>query len=110
MPQQPQTVMIIGAVRNPTTVVYRDGLKVEDYVQQAGGLTSDAREKDMYILRADGSTDTAYFRMRKVQAGDTVVVPERLEPKTRPLPMWQAIASIIGSAALVAAGIAIIGR
>jgi len=110
MPQQPQTVMIIGAVRNPTTVVYRDGLKVEDYVQQAGGLTSEAREKDMYILRADGSTDTAYFRMRKVHAGDTVVVPERLEPKTRPLPMWQAIASIIGSAALVAAGIAIIGR
>jgi protein involved in polysaccharide export with SLBB domain len=110
MPQQPQTVMIIGAVRSPTTVVYRDGLKVEDYVQQAGGLTSDAREKDMYILRADGSTDTAYFRMRTVHAGDTVVVPERLEPKTRQLPLWQAIATIIGSAALVAASIAIIGR
>ena len=110
MPQQPQTVMIIGAVRNPTTVVYRDGLQVEDFVKSAGGLTSDAREKDMYILRADGSTDTAYFRMRKVHAGDTIVVPERLEPKTRQLPLWQAIASIIGSAALVAASIAIIGR
>ena len=110
IPQRPQTVTIIGAVRNPTNVVYRDDLDAEDYIRQAGGFTKDASEKETYILRADGSSAGGYAKARKVALGDTIVVPELVEPKTRPLPLWQAIASIVGSAALVAASIAIIGR
>lgn len=110
IPQRPQTVTIIGAVRNPTNVVYRDDLDAEDYIRQAGGFTKDASEKETYILRADGSSAGGYAKVRKVALGDTIVVPEIVEPKTRPLPLWQAIASIVGSAALVAASIAIIGR
>ncbi|MDH4186853.1 MAG: SLBB domain-containing protein [Nitrospira sp.] len=110
VPQRPQTVSIIGAVRNPANVLYRDDLSVEDYVRQAGGLIPDAYEKEMYIVRANGAAEGGYARARTVAVGDTIVVPERIEAKTRPLPLWQAIAGIIGSAALTAAAIAIIGR
>lgn len=110
IPQRPQTVTIIGAVRNPANVIYREDFDAEDYILQAGGFTKDASEKETYIVRADGSSAGGYAKVRKVALGDTIIVPERVEPKTRPLPLWQAIAGIVGSAALVAASIAIIGR
>ena len=110
IPLRPQTVGILGAVKNPTSVVAYEGLRVEDYIRQAGGFTTDADEKELYILRANGSTDAAYVRLKDVRAGDTIVVPELIEPKTKPLPLWQAIASIIGSIMLGVAAISIIGR
>jgi protein involved in polysaccharide export with SLBB domain len=109
LPQRPQTVNIVGAVRTPTTIVYREGLSIRDYIRQAGGVTPDAKEKETYILRANGSTEVAYGRLKTVSPGDTVVVPERIEPKTRPLPLWQAIASIAASLAMVGMSFAIIG-
>lgn len=110
IPQRPQTVSIIGAVRNPANVLYREDLEVDDYIRQAGGFIPDAYEKEMYIVRASGAAEGGYVRARTVSVGDTIVVPERIEVKTRTLPLWQSIASIIGSAALTAAAIAIIGR
>jgi polysaccharide biosynthesis/export protein len=110
VPQRPQTVTIIGAVRNPANVIYREDLDAEDYIRQAGGFTKDASQKETYIVRADGSSAGGYAKVRTVHVGDTIIVPEEVEPKTRPLPLWQAIAGIVGSAALVAASIAVIGR
>jgi hypothetical protein len=110
IPQRPQTVSIIGAVRNPANVLYREDLEVDDYIRQAGGFIPDAYEKEMYIVRASGAAEGGYVRTRTVSVGDTIVVPERIEVKTRSLPLWQSIASIIGSTALTAAAIAVIGR
>jgi protein involved in polysaccharide export with SLBB domain len=110
VPQRPQTVTIIGAVRNPANLIHREDLDAEDYIRQAGGFTKDANQKETYIVRADGSSAGGYTKVRTVYAGDTIIVPEEIEPKTRPLPLWQAIAGIVGSAALVAASIAVIGR
>jgi polysaccharide export outer membrane protein len=110
IPQQPQTVSIVGAVRNPTSVVHHPDIPLDRYVQQAGGLSDTAVKDDIYVLRADGSSDAAYVKLKEIGPGDTIVVPERLEPKMRPLPLWQAVASIIGSAALAVAGIAVVGR
>jgi polysaccharide biosynthesis/export protein len=109
VPQRPQTVSIIGAVRNPANVLHRDGLDAEDYVRQAGGFIPDANEKEMYIVRANGTAEGGYARVRTVAVGDTIVVPERIEAKTRTLPLWQSIASIIGSVALTVAAIAVVG-
>lgn len=110
IPQRPQTVSVIGAVRNPANILHREDLEIHDYVRQAGGFIPDANEKEMYIVRANGAAEGGYARARTVSVGDTIVVPERIESKTRSLPLWQSIASIIGSAALTAAAIAVIGR
>lgn len=110
VPQQSQSVSIVGAVRTPTNVVYHKELQLEDYLRQAGGLSDDASVKETYIVRADGSSDSSYVRLKDVHPGDTIIVPERIEPKIRPLPLWQSIASILGSVMLGVAAIAVIGR
>jgi protein involved in polysaccharide export with SLBB domain len=110
VPPRPQTVTIVGAVRNPVSVVHHEGLRVEDYLAQAGGLTRYAEKSGVYLLRADGSTESAYARFKDVRPGDTIVVPEEIEPKTRPIQLWTSVASILGSLALTVAGIAVIAR
>jgi len=110
IPQPPQTVSVIGSVKNPSTVVYRVGLRLDDYVKQAGGTTEDANTKEMYVMRANGTTDSAYVKIKEMQPGDTIVVPQKIEAKTPQLALWQSVAGIIGSVALAAAGIAVIGR
>jgi polysaccharide export outer membrane protein len=83
---------------------------LEDYLRQAGGLTEDANKKEMYVMRANGTTDSAYLAVKELRSGDTIVVPQKIEARTPQLALWQTVASIIGSVALTAAGIAVVGR
>ncbi len=110
IPTPPQTVSIIGSVRNPSTVVHRPNLEFEDYLRQAGGMTEDANKKESYIMRANGTTEATYLAVKDVRPGDTIVVPQKIEARTPQLALWQTVASIIGSLALTAAGIAVVGR
>jgi protein involved in polysaccharide export with SLBB domain len=110
IPTPPQTVSIIGSVKTPSTVIYRPNLNLEDYVRQVGGMTEDANKKEMYVMRANGTTDSAYLAVKEMKPGDTIVVPQKIEAKPPQLALWQTVASIIGSLALTAAGIAVIGR
>jgi protein involved in polysaccharide export with SLBB domain len=110
IPQPPQTVTVVGAVKNPTSVVYQPGLSVEDYLRQTGGLTEHANSKELYVVRANGLAESAYVKIKDVRPGDTIVVPQKVEVKTPQLALWQSVASIVGSVVLAAAGIAVIGR
>lgn len=110
IPQPPKTVSIIGSVKNPSTVVYKVGLGLDDYVHQAGGMSEDANKQELYVMRANGSTEGAYVRVKDMKPGDTIVIPQKIEAKTPALPLWQSVAAIIGSVALTAASISIIGR
>ena len=110
IPTPPQTVGIIGSVKNPTSVVYRPGLDLNDYLRQAGGVTEDANKREMYVMRANGTTDSSYLSAKEMRPGDTIVVPQKIEARPPQLALWQTVASIIGSLALTAAGIAVVGR
>jgi polysaccharide export outer membrane protein len=110
IPTPPQTVSIIGSVKNPSTVIYRPGLALSDYLRQAGGLAEDANKREMYVMRANGTTDSAYLDAKELHSGDTIVVPQKIEAQTPQLALWQTVATIVGSLALTAAGIAVIGR
>jgi protein involved in polysaccharide export with SLBB domain len=108
IPQPPQTVSVIGAVKTPSNLVHRTGLSLEGYLQHAGGPTKDADRDETYVVRASGSTDSAYIGLKDIGPGDTIVVPTKIEAKTPQLLLWQSIASIVGSLALTAAGISVI--
>lgn len=110
IPTPPQTVGIIGSVKSPTSVVYRTGLDLNDYLRQAGGVTEDANKREMYVMRANGTTDSSYLSAKEMRPGDTIVVPQKIEARPPQLALWQTVASIIGSLALTAAGIAVVGR
>jgi protein involved in polysaccharide export with SLBB domain len=76
--------MVTGQVFNPTAVSYRPGKSAKWYLGQAGGPTTLANKKAIFVIRADGSvigSKTGIWAgeslSASLQPGDTVVVPEK---------------------------------
>ena len=101
IPPQPKSVLVLGAVRNSTALLYTGvGEKPDFYIAQAGGATREADLDQMYILKPDGSTLASFPKVYTVEAGDTIVVPLSTEPKYRTLPVLRDIATILTGFAL----------
>ncbi|MGE5895051.1 MAG: SLBB domain-containing protein [bacterium] len=95
IPSDPKTVQVIGSVYNQNAFVFEKGKAYQHYLTLAGGLTGNADEDNIYILKANGialkiediSTGLAWNSDKLrwetggavVASGDTVVVPEKLE-------------------------------
>jgi len=90
IPSNPKTVQVVGSVYNQTAFIYDDSKGVSDYIDLAGGYTDNADSNGTYVLMADGSTakgSSGFLGFRKswesagsgIGAGDTIVVPEKLE-------------------------------
>lgn len=101
-----EVVAVQGAVLNPVLVNYEKGARIDDYIQQAGGYTENARRKKTYIAYQNGRKDVG--RTSKVEPGATIVVPfkpledKRLSPTER-----IGILSLIGTLAATAATVII---
>jgi protein involved in polysaccharide export with SLBB domain len=100
IPNQPVTVSILGAVRSATAVLYKEGETVEYYVARAGGATKQADPKEIYILKADGSAQASFVKMRQLEPGDAVVVPLSTEAKIPTIMIVKDFATIIGNLAI----------
>ena len=101
IPLQPRSVLVLGAVRNSTALLYTGAAERPDfYIAQAGGPTREADLDQMYILKPDGSTIASFPKVYNVEAGDTIIVPLSTEPKYRTLPVLRDIATILTGFAL----------
>jgi len=103
VPMQPSSVLVMGAVRNSTSVLFQPGAPAEYYVEKAGGLNKEADKEEVHIVKADGSAVRGYTKIRELEPGDTIVAPSSIEPKYRALPVWRDVATIIGQFALTLA-------
>jgi protein involved in polysaccharide export with SLBB domain len=88
IPEKPQQVQVIGSVYNQTSFVYDPRSTVSQYLEKAGGMTKEAEDDSLYVLRVDGTAlskrqDRGFWGKSllasKLDPGDTVVVPEQLE-------------------------------
>jgi protein involved in polysaccharide export with SLBB domain len=110
VPKQSQEVTVIGEVQNPTSHRYTADLSREDYLEMSGGLTNQADEDRVYVVRANGSVVSsgggAWFSRSGggIQPGDTVVAPLDAG-KMRPLPLWAAVTTIIYNLAVAVAAV-----
>ncbi len=110
VPKQRQEVMVIGEVQGATSHVYTAGLTRDDYINLSGGTTRKADKRQIYVVRADGSSvaqsGSSLSRNYSVaiQPGDTIVVPLDTERMPR-LPFWQAVTQIIYNLAVSVAAI-----
>jgi len=84
VPKKLESVAIIGQVYNPTAVAFRPGKSADWYLSQAGGPTSLANQKGVFVIRADGSVVGKHSSLwvgsslrTSLMAGDVVVVPEK---------------------------------
>jgi polysaccharide export outer membrane protein len=109
VPRVTQEVTVLGEVQSATSHLYRAELGRDDYINMSGGLTTKADDDRIYVVRADGSVVTrsgnSWFSGGvDVKNGDTIVVPLDTE-RMRPLPLWQAITTIVSNLAISAAAI-----
>jgi hypothetical protein len=83
IPQVPSTVAVAGAVQEPRSVRFSRGKGVDYYVQRAGGVSKDADEGRMYVVRANGEAvkpGRFLFVWRawpEIRAGSRIVVPAK---------------------------------
>ena len=77
VPERPTTVAVTGAVVVPSAVTYESGRPLSYYTERAGGLTPDAAEDRILLIRATGEVSVATRRSR-VDLGDIIFVPTKV--------------------------------
>jgi protein involved in polysaccharide export with SLBB domain len=84
IPKIPNFVMVDGSVYNPTAVTFKPSKSAGWYLQQAGGPTTMANKKAVFVIRADGSVVGGKGGLfsggaleAALQPGDMVVVPDK---------------------------------
>ena len=80
IPRKSDLVEVQGAVLNPSTVSYEQGLTLRDYVSLSGGYTENARVGRAYVVYPNGRKDRTgrflFFHLYpKIQPGTVVIVP-----------------------------------
>jgi protein involved in polysaccharide export with SLBB domain len=116
VPSRPSTVNVVGAVYDQNSFLFRNTQEVGSYLRLAGGPTKSADGRDSFIIRADGSVVSRHsrnsvfgntFATTRLNAGDTVVVPEKV-PRPSGLRNFINYTQIFSQLALGAAAIAVL--
>jgi protein involved in polysaccharide export with SLBB domain len=99
VPERPGIVNVVGEVFNPASLLYEKDRTVAYYLQRVGGPTGDADQKQICIIKADGSVvsiaqkdaDSVYwdseshqwnfggFMGIRLNPGDTILVPKKMD-------------------------------
>lgn len=84
VPARPDFVYVLGSVNTESSLIWRQGASVQQYLDQSG-LTSGADMDEIFVLRADGSVLTNAGRWfssvtgATVLPGDVIVLPEKTD-------------------------------
>jgi protein involved in polysaccharide export with SLBB domain len=100
VPQYPTSVTVLGAVRNSAAVLYKPDETIDYYIGRAGGVRQEGDVSQTYILKPDGSAIYGFVKMRKLDAGDAVVVPLSMEAKIRWVPFIKDLVTIFAQASI----------
>jgi protein involved in polysaccharide export with SLBB domain len=99
VPETPGVINVVGEVFNSISVLYEKDRTVAYYLQKVGGPTNDADQKQISIIKADGSVvsitqkdaDSVYwdseshqwnfggFMGIRLNPGDTILVPRKMD-------------------------------
>jgi polysaccharide biosynthesis/export protein len=112
IPERSQEVMVLGEVQHATAHIYAPGLSRTDFIAASGGLTANADDRRIYIVRANGAVvagqgRSAWFRQSggmEIRPGDTIVVPMDID-RMPALATWQSVTSILFNLAVAVAAV-----
>ena len=96
-------VIVNGEVNVPGYISYKRNTSIKDYINQAGGLTAFAEQKNIFITYPNGiSMSTSFWRSPKVKEGSIITVNQRTisgETQQSGFQILSAITSQAGSVA-----------
>jgi protein involved in polysaccharide export with SLBB domain len=81
VPEQEDSVLIVGEVMNATALTFKPDEDVMSYIDRAGGLKDSADESSIFIVRANGEAERVKrgymlgYGATSIKRGDTIVVP-----------------------------------
>lgn len=85
IPEELQTVAVLGAVMQDVEVRYQGGRNFRDYVDRAGGFSENARRNRAYVVYANGDVNrrrSYLFGLIRsnpsIEPGAQIIVPEKL--------------------------------
>jgi protein involved in polysaccharide export with SLBB domain len=87
IPKRPNFIMVAGQVYSSSAITYSKGKNAGWYLAQAGGPTSTANKKEIFVIRANGTVvgkNTSEWWSGGVtstilQPGDTIYVPDKIQ-------------------------------
>ena len=92
IPQDIQTISVIGEVYSPNAHFFNPDNSVSDYIEFSGGVSKFGDSSEAYVIKGDGSVikadslrqGSSFFRndLASLEGGDTIVIP--LEIRTFP--------------------------
>ncbi len=102
IPQKTNVVRVSGEVFMSQAVMYRPGLKVRDYITEAGGFTERADGKRVVVHRPNGRVIVG-DPGTMVQPGDEILVPPKIDTKLTQniLDITQIVYQVAVSAAVI---------
>ena len=115
VPKRPSTVLVMGEVLRPGAARYVASDSVDDYLEKAGGTTSQADTSRVIIVLPDGSVrsnSSSWLNFgfgSRIPAGSTIFVPRELEYYTVRQFVTDTI-QIFGQLATSAAALAVLSK
>ncbi len=100
VPVLPKTVTVIGAVINPTTILFSNNRSARYYINRAGGFSPHSDHRRTVVVKANGEV-MPLRNTNRIGRGDIVLVPPK--PKlVRPdkIKEFSNLASILGNLAV----------
>lgn len=102
VPKQLQTVKVSGEVLNPNSIVYLPAKGLKQYVNGAGGFTTNARKGNVYVIYPNGSAAAVnsflFFRSYpKIKPGSEILVPKRADREKISPQAWIGIGTALAS-------------
>jgi protein involved in polysaccharide export with SLBB domain len=91
IPEKSDSLLISGQVKVPQSVVFESGRSLSDYISGAGGLTAQADEDQILVVRQNGEVVNA--DSVTLQAGDEILVLPKAPSKN--LQLVSAISQIL---------------
>ena len=108
VPSESYEIVVQGEVLNSSSFIYKPFMSYRDYIESAGGFSSFADKRGVFIIRADGTSalsgTSKFFGQAKLMPGDTIVVPRDLD-QIQTLPAISIATKIISDIAFSAASI-----
>ncbi|VAW49067.1 Capsular polysaccharide biosynthesis/export periplasmic protein WcbA; Capsular polysaccharide export system protein KpsC [hydrothermal vent metagenome] len=114
VPKRASEVVVMGEVSRPASILFQEGLTIEEYIRQSGGVTKLSDDDSVYVVHSDGSIEkyvTSFFGVNhslEIRAGDTIVVPMDVE-RMNPIVTWTAVSKVLSNFAVTAATLKTVG-
>ncbi|HOT26694.1 MAG TPA: SLBB domain-containing protein [Candidatus Ozemobacteraceae bacterium] len=101
IPAIPDTISVVGAVVNPSTLMYRKGMSARGYINSVGGFAGHSNHQKTVVVRANGEVFPLH-RVGQIKRGDIILVPPKPQLVRRnKLQESGQIAQILGNLAVV---------